>query len=147
MSAAVERPWKRQPETAPRPRGSPHAWQKKSEPATSSPAETETRARAPAGNGADESEAPPKPAVHEQIRARLLIDPDAIRAHIKMLHERAADAKDEEGESIKGVLLLVRFEGDNNKPKTEQFSIGDHEEMAKAAVGWAKNPHLNLYAP
>ena len=80
MSAAVERPWKRQPETAPRPRGSPHAWQKKSEPATSSPAETETRARAPAGNGADESEAPPKPAVHEQIRARLLIDPDAIRA-------------------------------------------------------------------
>jgi hypothetical protein len=65
-----------------------------------------------------------------------------------MLHTLAAAAKDKEGKSIRGCLLLVRFEGDS-APKTEKFGIGGNnaEWMAKRAIAWAANPNLNLYAP
>jgi hypothetical protein len=137
----ASRPWSKPAAVqAPTPR-SPRPWAPKEqevEVVTAPPEQVVTPAAEVVTADTGESETP---------RVTPAIDPEAIRAHIKMLHERAADAKEKGGESVEGRLVLVRFEGETGAPKTERFKIGDHENMVKAAIAWAGNPNLNLYAP
>jgi hypothetical protein len=139
----ASRPWSKPAAVqAPTPR-SPRPWAPKEqevEVVTAPPEQVVTPAAEVVTADTGESETP---------RVTPAIDPEAIRAHIKMLHERAADAKEKGGESVEGRLVLVRFEGETGAPKTERFKIGDHENFVgdlDADTGKAGGP-LPVDAP
>jgi hypothetical protein len=71
-----------------------------------------------------------------------------IEAHIRMLHEFAADSQ----WWADGKLVLFAagedpVTGRRESPRVQHFSIGDVDGMVAAAKSWANTPHLNIYAP
>jgi hypothetical protein len=73
------------------------------------------------------------------------IDHQAIETHLGMLHHLAAASK------VDGILVLFAVgenpaTGRKEGPLSLHFRIGDVEGMTTTAVGWARHPHLNVYA-
>ncbi len=71
-------------------------------------------------------------------------DPVAIRAHLKMLHDLAAQAK------VDGYLVLVGL-GENPRTgaalnvRATPFAIGDVDRMTDAALSLCQEPNRNVY--
>jgi hypothetical protein len=74
------------------------------------------------------------------------LDRGAIEQHLSLLHDLARAS----GADGKLVLFAVGENpqtGRKVKPQAQHFAIGDVNMMVEAAEGYAKQAHLNVYAP
>jgi hypothetical protein len=74
------------------------------------------------------------------------VDEAAIKHHLMLLNWLARTYRDE------AVLVLFAVgenpnTGRKEGPHVVHFTIGDHAGMMTTVLGWARHPHLNVYAP